>query len=318
LKVRAALVVVLLILVAVFLMLRYGTGRRGGEEPLFADFAPDRTARIVMEGPDTTATLARADGVWFVTSEDSFPAEPVALDQMFDNITGFSRKDIISSNPEKQALYEVDSTGVFVTLSDATGDTLVRFVVGKPGPDYQSTYVRDVETNDVILAPGYLRPVFDRGKRTWQDRTIFALEPDAIIEVEVRRPGGTLTLRRDGAGGWLITRPESTACDPGRVTRFLRTLAYLRCDEFAGRMPVAGSGLTEADSSIAFNTLDGRREQLLFGATTEKQRTFARREGSEIVYLLATHQVNAILPGISDLRAPEIEPGVGTGTGQGR
>jgi hypothetical protein len=318
LKVSTALVLVLVGLVAVFLVIRLGGGGGGGERSLYEDFAPEAVTRIRIEGADTTAVLVKADQVWFVASEDSFPAEAQAVEAMLTSVKDFSRKDIISSNPAKQSLYQVDSTGVFVTLKDAGSRTLVEFVVGKPGPDYQSTYVRDVASDDVILAPGYLRPTFDRGARTWQDRTIYSFEPGAITEIEIRRPGERMVLVRDDAGEWFVTRPESSACDPNRISRLTRTLAYLRCEEFAGRAPVPGSGLAEADSSIGFRTVDGRREELLFGSRKEDRHTFAKRADSEIVYLLATHKVDAMLPRLSGLRAAQTEIEAGAEGEKGR
>lgn len=314
-KVSWVLIVVLAVLVGVFLAIRFGGGIRRGERPLYPDFETAEAARLVIEGSETTAVLGKTDDVWFVESEDSLPAEAGAVEDMLTRVTGFSRKDIISSNPEKRALYKVDSAGVFVSIMDARGDTLVRFVVGKPGPDYQSTYVRDVTSGDVVLAPGYLRAVFDRGKRTWQDRTVFALEPDTIEEVKITRPGEGITLRRDAGGQWYISEPESSASDQTRVTRLVRTLAYLRSDELAGRMPVAGSGLAEPDSAVGFRATGGLREELIFGNVNESGQTYVKKTGSDIVYLLSSHRVDALLPRPRELRAaePEIEQGAEIG-----
>ncbi len=310
-RVSTVLVAVLAILIVVFLAVRFGGGRRGGEKPLFPDFEPAEAARLVIVGGENTAVLTESDGVWSVASEDSLPAEAGVVEDMLGRVAGFSRKDIISSNPEKQNLYQVDSAGVFVGILDARGDTLVRFVVGKPGPDYQSTYIRDAQSGDVVLAPGYLRAVFDRGKRTWQDRTIYALEPDTMEEIKIGRSGASLTLRRNPAGEWFISEPESSACNQDRVARLVRSLAYLRCDALAGRMPIPASGLAEADSAIGFRTAEGRREELLFGNRNEERQTYAKRTNSDIVYLLATHKVDAILPRPADLRVDET--GIGAG-----
>ena len=315
-KVSTVLVVVLAVLIVVFLAVRFGGGRRGGEKPLFPDFVPAEAARLVIEGGEATAVFTESDDVWFVASEDSFPAEAGIVEDMLDRVTGFSRKDIISSNPEKHALYNVDSAGVFVSILGAQGDTLVGFVVGKPGPDYQSTYVRDVVSGDVVLARGYLRAVFDRGERTWQDRTIYALEPDAIEEVRIGRSAESLTLERNAAGEWFISEPESSACDQERVARLVRALAYLRCDELAGRMPSAASGLAEPDSAVGFRTAEGLREELLFGNRNEERQTYVKRTGSDIVYLLANQKVDVILPRPAELRP--VEAGEGAEGERGR
>jgi hypothetical protein len=309
LKVSTLLVVVLVVLAAVFLVIKFGTGRRGGEDPLFEGFAAGQAAGLSVATEAASAVLRKVNQVWFVTSEDSLPAEAGAVEKLLDDIAGFSRKDIISSKPDKYGLYQVDSAGVRVAVSDAMGDTLVRFVVGKPGPDFQSTYVRDVASGDVILAPGYLRSMFDRGKRSWQDRTIYAYKPDEVEEIEIRRPGETLTLRNQEGGEWFVNSPESAACDPDRVTRLIRTLANLKSDDFAGRMPVPASGLAESDSSVAFRVVGGIREELLFGNHGGDGRVFAKRADSDIVYLLSEYKVNAMLPRLAELRRAEGEVG---------
>ena len=317
-KVSWALLVVLVALVVIFLAVRFGGGIRRGDRPLFPDFEPSEASKLLIEGEQTTAILTESDEVWFVASEDSLPAEAGVVEDMLARVTAFSRKDMISSNPEKQALYKVDSTGVSVSIMDARGDTLVGFVVGKPGPDYQSTYVRDTHTGDVVLAPGYLRAVFDRGARTWQDRTVFSLEPDAIDEVRIGRSGKSLTIRRDAGGEWYMSEPESSACDQARATRLVRTLAYLRSDELAGRMPSPASGLAEPDSAVGFRTAGGLREELVFGNRNESGQTYAKRTDSDVVYLLSSHRVDALLPRPDELRAEEvgIEEGAEVGKDQ--
>jgi hypothetical protein len=302
LKGTTLLLVILLILAGVFLAIRFGTGRRGGDVPLFEDFSPEQAARFKVDTQDTGAVLRKTEDIWFVTSEDSLPAESGVVENLLDNIAGFSRKDMISSNPDKYGLYQVDSSGVWVTLSDTRGDTLVRFVAGKPGPDFQSTYIRDVASGDVILAPGYLRSMFDRGKRSWQDRTVFAFEPDDLVEIDIRRPTEAFSLRKRPGAEWFVSSPESAAGDQNRANRLVRTLAYLKCDDFAGRVPVPSSGLADPDSSVAFKTAGGIREELLFGTHREDGRVHVKRAGSDIVYLLATYKTDALLPGLSEMR----------------
>ena len=316
-KARTSLIIVLVILAAVFLVLRFGTGRRGGDKPLFEGFTVQQADGFSVVAGDNRVALHKVDGVWLVTSEDSLPAEPGAVENLLGDIAAFSRKDIISSNPAKYGLYQVDSTGVRVVVSGARGDTLVRFVVGKPGPDFQSTYVRDLASGDVILAPGYLRSMFDRGKRSWQDRTIFAYKPDEIEEIEIRRPGEAVVLqRRDGE--WFVSSPESLACDADEMNRLTRTLAYLKSDDFAGRMPVPASGLAESDSSVAFRVAGGVREQLLLGNHDGNGHVYVKRADSDIVYLLSEYKVNAMLPKLADLRRTEGEAGEGADLGKGQ
>jgi hypothetical protein len=301
-KVSRKLVSVLIVLVAVFVVLRLTSDRGQKDEPLFPDFRAEAAVRLTIQGREGATVLAKSNDVWIVASEDSFPAEAGAVEKILEQIPGFSRKDRISSNPEKQALYQVDSAGIQVTVEDARGRPVAAFVVGKVGPDYQSTYVRDAESDDVVLARGYLTPVFERGTRTWQDLTVYDLEPQEILEIRLTRPGETVVLDRDQSGSWHISEPESAACDKGRVSRLVKSLAYLRADYIAGRVPVEGSGVDIPDSSLWFRTAGGVEDELSFGGRDENNRTYFRRHGSDLVYILASPRVGSLLPRLRDLR----------------
>ena len=304
---RLILILVLVVLAAVFVISRFGFDRGAQDKPLFPRFKAERAARIQVKGKSSQATLDKVDDVWIVSSEDSLPVEATAVENMFDRVAGFSRKDIVSSNPEKQSIYQVDSTGIQVAIGDASGKDVASFIIGKVGPDYQSTYVRDTKSNDVVLSAGYLPPIFDRGDRSWQDRTIFTYEPSDLLEMVLTRPSGLITLLRGDGGTWYISRPESMACDQGRATRLARTLAYLKGDGIAGRAPVAGSGLAEADSSVWFKTVDGTEEHLRFGDRSESGQTYVSQEGSEMVFKLVPTRVTAMLPGLEELM-PQAPP----------
>jgi hypothetical protein len=309
---KLILLLILLVLVAVFLISRYGLERRAGDQPLYPEFRADRAGAIRVTGKTSDATLEKVDDVWVVTSEDSFPAEAAAVEKILERVASFSRKDIVSSNPGKQQIYQVDSTGIQVAIEDESGGVLASFVIGKVGPDYQSTYVRDSESDDVVLSAGYLPPVFDRGERTWQDRTIFAYEPSDFVQVALTRPSGLVMLSRAEGGTWYISEPDSMECDQNRATRLVRTLAYLKGDGIVGHAPVAGSGLADADSSVWFKTAQGNEEHLLFGNRAESGQTYVSREGSDVVFKLVASRVAATLPGLDEL-LPKAPPAGSSG-----
>jgi hypothetical protein len=306
-KVSKRLVAALVILAAVFVILRLGSDRGTKDEPLFPQFRAELAAKITIHGREVNTVLERQDDKWIVASEDSFPAEPGAVGNIFEKILTFSHKDRISSNPEKQALYQVDSTGIEVNIEGTDGTSIASFVIGKVGPDYQSTYVKDGTSDNVILAPSYLPPVFERGTRTWQDLTLYRFEPQEIVEIRITRPGETVVLERDQAAAWYISEPESAACDKNEVSRLVRLLSYLRADYVAGRAPVEGSGVDAPDSSLWFRTTGGVEEEVVFGNRDENKRTYLKRGASDLIYLMATPRVGSLIAGYARLREKETD-----------
>jgi hypothetical protein len=303
------LLLILAVLVVTYAIVSLSERRVAGPDPLFREFSAERAAGIYIYVGDTGVVLEKRDGSWMVPSEDSLPADPSGVEAILAKVASFSRNDRVSSNPEKRSLYQVDSAGVLVRIVDEEGDTTAAFVVGKVGPDYQSSYVRDTGSNDVILASGYLRSLFDRGERTWQDRLIFSCEPDDIAVIDIHRGEEEYVLSRGAGGEWYIAEPESAACRQQPLAGLVRMLAMLRCDNFAGRLPLPGSNVAGSDTTLGFTTTSGETHRLLFGSEDGNGFVHFVVDGSDIVYLLSRSKVNALVPPLEALLPEEPSPG---------
>jgi len=292
---------VLVVLAGLYGLLQFGSARKARPRPLFPAFRTELAAKITLHTSDANTVLEKKGDVWVVTSEDSFPAEADAVKQILDAGKGFSRRDMISANPQKQALYQVDSSGVAVTVEDTRGKVLASFVVGKLGADYQSTYIRDMTSNDVILAQGYFGPTFDRGKRSWQDKLIFRVEPNDVVEVGVTRPGLAMVLKRSAEGKWFISQPESIECEAGKASRLVKTLANLRCENFAWHVAASEAGVDNPDSSAWFKTADGTERKVLIGHGAGEGRFYVKRGDISLIYIVPAQTVKVIMPDVADL-----------------
>jgi len=298
------LIIALAVVAGIWGGLELSTRARSGPQPLFADYEPQAAGRITIKTGGGLAVLEKRGQVWLVTSEDTLPAAAQPLEELLGAIGAFSRKDRISSNPERQGQYQVDSTGIAVTVADERGRVVASLVVGKTGPDYQSTYIRDTRTNDVVLAQGRLAYIFNRGARSWQDKRVFSIDPADVAEVGISKPAGGFVLRRDQAGKWYVSEPESSACDPGAAARLVKTLAALECEKFAGRTPRPEWGLDGAEPSVRVRTGGGAEQGLAIGAQDPEGRRYAARTDRDEagpVYLIPEPLVERILPDLADL-----------------
>ena len=310
-------VIALVILAAVYGLLHLAGARKAGPRPLFPAFKAGSARKITLGGPDGGAVLEKKNDVWLVTSEASYPADADAVQKMLDVAAGLSRKDMISSNPEKQAAYQVDTTGVAVTIEDAKGKTRAAFTVGKLGPDYQSTYVREANSAEVILAPGYLGPIFSRGTQSWQDKRVFNYEPTDLVEIGVNKPGLAMVLKRSDDGKWLVAQPEGAACDSNKASRLARILARLTSVDFAGRVPMPEAGVDRPDSSVWFKVASGAGAKLVIGHDAGGGRFYAARDRGDVVYLISAQTVKNLLPDVASLApAPEAAKPAASVSGQ--
>ena len=123
----------------------------------------------------TTTTLAKQNNQWLVESMDNYPADQQAVAELLDTVAEMKTIQRASSNPEKQAVFQVDSSGVEAKLTDASGNLLAHLFAGKTTPEIFNSYIRAADSDDVYIVKGYLKSTFDKGYRSWRDRTIFAL-----------------------------------------------------------------------------------------------------------------------------------------------
>ena len=141
--------------------------------PLFPNFDKEQVAKIEVIATGETTTLTKQNGEWVVASMDNYPADSEGIAELLTKVGEFKNTQRVSNNPEKQAEFEVNSTGVEAKLMNANDKLLAHLFIGKITSGFLSSYVRVADSNDVYVAQGNLQSVFNKGTRTWKDRTIF-------------------------------------------------------------------------------------------------------------------------------------------------
>lgn len=150
---------VFVVLALVVLLLENPFGRSEYEKkvqtamPLFPHFDKEQVAKIEITAAAETTTLAKQDGEWVVTSLDNYPADAEGVEELLTKVGEFKNTQRVSTNPDKQVEFEVESTtGVETQLMDANDTLLAHLFVGKTTPGFLSSYVRVADTNDVYVA----------------------------------------------------------------------------------------------------------------------------------------------------------------------
>ena len=115
---------------------------------------------------------------------DNYPADSEGIAQLLTKVAELKNTQRVSNNPEKQSEFEVDSTGVEAKLMDVNDKVFSTPVCRKNNPPgFLSSYVRAADANDVYVAQGNLQSVFNKGTRTWKDRTIFDFNKGNVTEL---------------------------------------------------------------------------------------------------------------------------------------
>lgn len=273
--------------------------------PLFPSFNQEQVATIEIIADNETTTLKKQNGDWVVAAIDNYPADSESISELLSKVAAFKNTQLVSNNPEKQAEFEVDSTGIEAKLMDANGTLLAHLFVGKTTPGFLSSYVRAADSNDVYVAQGYLQSVFNKGDRTWKDRTIFDFNKGIVTQLNISSPEETVELRLDADGTWQMLKPSASAVKQDEVDSLLTTLSGLDTDDFAEAVDDLGAyGLDTPQSTISAVRNDGTTATLHIGRE-EEGKLYVKREDKDTIFRLFTSNVDRLIKKADTLKAEE-------------
>lgn len=303
---KILLLVGVLVILAAAATLFENSRRRSTTESgalLFPGLKVDQVDRLeIDEEGGKQIVLEKKGEKWAVASENGFPAEPKLVQDILDRLPKFYADQVVSTNPQKQSLFHVDSSGVEVRVFQA-GKKTAEFIVGKPGPDFLSTYVRAAGSDRVIQVPEYLPSLFS-GHTTWREKTLFSLKPEDMRSYSYASPSrGQLMMKRDEAGAWTMEQPQSGKIDDSRVGMIVGAFGRLKAADFADTMSAEGAGILPDTTWIEVALADGSIHRLEIGAAAPKSRRYVRRKGSEAIVTVPIGSINTMMPPASMLLA---------------
>ena len=273
--------------------------------PLFPNFNEEQVTKIDIIADGETTTLSKQDGSWVVASMNNYPADSEGIADLLSKVAEFKNTQRVSNNPDKQAEFEVDSTGVEAKLMDTNDKLLAHLFVGKTTPGFLSSYVRVADANDVYVAQGYLQSVFNKGTRTWKDRTIFDFNKGIVTQLNISSPEETVELRLDADGTWQMLKPVASAVKQSEVDSLLTTFSGLDTDDFAEMTnDLSEYGLDMPQSTISAVRNDGTTATLHIGKE-EDGKLYVKRDDKDTVFRLFKSNVDRLIKKSDTLKAED-------------
>lgn len=140
---------------------------------------------------------------------------------------------VVSTNREKQAVYQVEATGLRIRLFGRNDEVIEDVIIGRNGPDLASNYVRRPDADEVHLVSRPLTGVFSPKALDWRERKLWMLRPSDITMISVSTKDGSLDSRRGEQDGFesmaaAFARvsaegfPKDPDMEPGEETATLR------------------------------------------------------------------------------------------------
>ena len=268
---------------------------------LFPNFDKDSITKVEVTVSGETTTLTKENDQWLVTSMDNYPADGDGVKELLDKVAEFKKIELISKNPEKQADFQVDSSGIEAKLLDSNGNAQAHVFVGKTTPSFLDSYIRAADSDNVYVATGYLKSVFDKSTRTWKDRTIFEFNKGDVTQMNIKSEAEEIELQLDEDGKWQMLKPIISTAKQSKIDSLLNTLSSLDTDDFAEQKDLAEYELDAPKSSISATLNDGSTKVLLIGKE-ESGKHYVKREDKDSILMLFKSRVNQLIKKSEDLK----------------
>jgi len=184
--------------------------------------------KIEILRPSKPVVIENVGGKWTITAPGRYPADSKSIFQLLNGFNKFNVGSLVSSNPEKQSLFQVDSSGTRLTFTERSGKS-VSLIVGKMGPSFSEIYFRLPGSKDVYLGDGIETWTVNKDMKDWRDKTIYAAQSEMIKEITYSLGGKGYTFSRD-TSGWKLA---DKSVEAGTMNPLLTTLSSLHADDFA-------------------------------------------------------------------------------------
>ncbi|MBD3345071.1 MAG: DUF4340 domain-containing protein [Chitinivibrionales bacterium] len=164
-----------------------------------------------------------------------YPADSAAVQSALEKFEKMKKDEVISQNPEKQELFEVDEgNGVLVEVWNDKGNSIGKFRIGKKGTDWSSHYVRPVGSNTVYSVRGSIKYSFFTEVKRWRDKSIVEFNKDRLKTITLTKQGSELVLEKeiDTASNaiWNIVTPDGKVkAKKAEVDKIVNEFATFRC-----------------------------------------------------------------------------------------
>lgn len=304
----AVLLGTLVVLLVVLLVVANPFAKPGEAKPkpLFPALHAKEPVRIEVSGLNKVK-LWKQDGEWLVegTKEgEVFPADTASVQRAIRAAKAATMADMVSQNPEKQGVFQVDTTGTVVKIFAADSSVLAHFVIGKSGTDYATNYVRPADGDRVYLVGERIKTQFDRSPLGLREMFMVRVPKEEIVRCEIVRGDTIVSAQAKDDQTWELLSPVQGTLKKDYATRLLNTLSNFRGDELVlGEH--TGRGFENPFLKVSVVLKNGTDRTILVGDTTSVPgRRYARVEGSKWLYEIGAYRIETLTKPVSEIIEP--------------
>ena len=224
------LLILLVILIGVAYLVIQKPGEQSaesGEGEYYINFDSSSVDKIIISSPSKVFVLEKKGIEWFVEKPVTYHADQSNITGLLNTLKNMKLKSVVSSNPEKQSVFQVDTNSTKLQLFEK-GQEKLSLYVGKMGQSYTDTYVRKSNSNDVALVNQSLSTIVNRELKEWRDRVILTTPKEKISSIRFKYEKDVFILEKKDTL-WFIGKDIA---DDNNVNSLMGYLTKIEADGF--------------------------------------------------------------------------------------
>ena len=236
--------------------------------------------KISIKGGEQQVVAKRDGDAWRLTEPVLAKADTTEINSLLNAILSARRERTIDEQPKSLGEYGLEHPSILLTLTLKGDKASPVLLLGDKNPNGFSVYAKRGDQAAVFLVADTLRNRLDRRAAEFRDKTVLALEPDKVKQVQLVGKGRSISLKNAGAEGWELSQPMKAKADVEMVRQLLWKIKDARVREFVAEGADAKRryGLDQPDLAVDLTEADASKRLLLKKAPDPKVGLYALAE----------------------------------------
>ena len=278
------LVLVLAALAVAYYALETNKGTLSGSDAnrLFQAEEKDVEKISITRGEELIVLKREGDG-WRLVEPVQATADGSEVTLLLHTLLETREERRIEEAPRSLADYGLERPSLHLGVTLKGGHTLPVILLGDLNPNGRSVYAKRSDQPAVFLATVIVRLRADRKPDDFRDKTLLALEPNEVTQIELAGKGQPISLSHAEGKGWEISKPIKARADAAVIGRLLWKIKDARVTAFVGSGPDAKRryGMERPDLIVELKDAGGVKRLLLKKAADPQVGLYAMAEPGE-------------------------------------
>jgi len=260
--------------------------------------------KISIKKRDDQFVIQREGTGWRLIEPVQAKAETTEITALLQSLLTVREERTIDQQPKSLGEYGLERPAIQLTVSLKGDKPPLVLLLGDKNPSGFSVYAKRGDQQAIFLVADTVRIRLDRKAADFRDKTVLALDPDKVKQVELVSKGRSVNLSNAGADTWELTQPIKARADAAAIRQLLWSIKEARVREFlpSGADAKRRYGLDHPDLMVGLTDGDASKRLLLKKAPDPKVGLYALAEPGEGVVAIDARLLTDLSKSPFDLR----------------